>query len=148
MTFTTGCSSAQAGRDNLIDHHGRHAVAGGVDVTTTVEGRERYPIQIRFQRDVRERLNQLKQVPVVTHTSEVVPLERLAQVAMTWGPGAINSEDARLVAHVAFSPDSRQLVFRFPAALIGRVSESPPTVSDFPSGVYSIIRDLLFLLRC
>jgi Cu(I)/Ag(I) efflux system membrane protein CusA/SilA len=77
---------------------------GGVDVTTTVEGRERYPIQIRFQRDVRERLDELSKVPVVAHTGEVVPLERLATVATTWGPGAINSEDARLVAHVAFSP--------------------------------------------
>ncbi|MEK6233387.1 MAG: efflux RND transporter permease subunit, partial [Planctomycetales bacterium] len=65
---------------------------------------ERYPIQIRYQRDVRERLDELRQVPVVTHSGDVVPLERLAQVATTWGPGAINSEDARLIAHVSFSP--------------------------------------------
>ncbi|MBC8875215.1 MAG: efflux RND transporter permease subunit [Planctomycetes bacterium] len=77
---------------------------GGLDVTTTVEGRERYPIQIRYQRDIRERIDELGQVPVVTQTGDVVPLERLAQVATTWGPGAINSEDARLVAHVSFSP--------------------------------------------
>lgn len=77
---------------------------GGLDVTTTVEGRERYPIQIRFQRDVRERPDELRKVPVVTHSGDVVPLERLARVATIWGPGAINSEDARLVAHVAFAP--------------------------------------------
>ncbi len=77
---------------------------GGLDVTTTVEGRERYPIQIRYQRDVRERLDQLQQVPVVTAAGDVVPLQRLAHVATMWGPGAINSEDARLVAHVAFAP--------------------------------------------
>jgi len=77
---------------------------GGVDVTTTVEGRERYPIQIRYQRNVREELDELHKVSVVTPTGEVVPLERLANVKMTWGPGAINSEDARLVAHVSFSP--------------------------------------------
>jgi Cu(I)/Ag(I) efflux system membrane protein CusA/SilA len=96
--------AARYGMTTMMVNQIVSAGLGGVDVTTTVEGRERYPIQIRFQRDVRERLNQLKQVPVVTHTSEVVPLERLAQVSMTWGPGAINSEDARLVAHVAFSP--------------------------------------------
>lgn len=79
---------------------------GGVDVTTTVEGRERYPIQVRYQRGVRERVDELKKVSVVTHTNEVVPLERLADVSTTWGPGAINSEDARLVAHVAFSPSN------------------------------------------
>ena len=77
---------------------------GGVDATWTVEGRERYPIQVRFQRDIRERIDELKRTPVVTPTGEVVPLERLARVTTTWGPGAINSEDARLVAHVAFSP--------------------------------------------
>ena len=77
---------------------------GGIDVTTTVEGRERYPIQIRYERSVREQIDELGQVSVVTHTGEVVPLNRLADVTTTWGPGAINSEDARLVAHVAFSP--------------------------------------------
>ena len=77
---------------------------GGVDATWTVEGRERYPIQVRFERDIREQIDELRRIPVVTPTGEVVPLERLARVATTWGPGAINSEDARLVAHVAFSP--------------------------------------------
>jgi Cu(I)/Ag(I) efflux system membrane protein CusA/SilA len=77
---------------------------GGVDVTTTVEGRERYPIQIRYDRSVRNRLDQLGEVAVVTPGGDVVPLDRLAHGSSTWGPGAINSEDARLVAHVAFSP--------------------------------------------
>jgi len=77
---------------------------GGVDVTETVEGRERYPIQIRYHRSVRERPDELQKVSVVTHTGEVVPLDQLATVSTTWGPGAINSEDARLVAHVSFSP--------------------------------------------
>lgn len=77
---------------------------GGIDVTTTVEGRERYPIQVRYERSVRENVDELKTVSVVTHEGDVVPLGRLARVSTTWGPGAINSEDARLVAHVSFSP--------------------------------------------
>lgn len=77
---------------------------GGLDVTTTVEGRERYPIQVRFSRDVRENIGELPRTPIVTHTNEVVPLERLANVSTTWGPGMINSEDSRLVAHVMFTP--------------------------------------------
>jgi len=77
---------------------------GGLAVTTTVEGRERYPIQVRFARDVREQIEELPRVPVVTPTGEVVPLERLASVTTTWGPGAISSENSRLVAHVMFSP--------------------------------------------
>ena len=77
---------------------------GGMNLTQTVEGRERYPIRIRYQRDLRERIDDLSRLPVVTETGEVVPLDTLAKMKTTWGPGMINSEDARLVAHVAFAP--------------------------------------------
>ncbi|MBM4002383.1 MAG: efflux RND transporter permease subunit [Planctomycetes bacterium] len=77
---------------------------GGMNLTQTVEGRERYPIRVRYQRDLRERMDELPRLPVVTETGEVVPLAKLARMKTTWGPGMISSEDARLVAHVAFSP--------------------------------------------
>lgn len=77
---------------------------GGMNLTTTVEGRERYPIRIRYQRDLRERIDELGRLPVVTDSGEVVPLETLAGMKTTWGPGMISSEDARLVAHIAFAP--------------------------------------------
>jgi len=96
--------AARYGMTTMMVNQIVSAGLGGVDVTTTVEGRERYPIQIRYGRDVRERIDELRKVPVVTHTGPVVPMEQLAQVTTTWGPGAVNSEDARLVAHVAFSP--------------------------------------------
>ena len=96
--------AARYGMTTMMVNEIVSAGLGGLDVTTTVEGRERYPIQIRFNRDVRERIGELPQVPVVTHTGDIVPLERLATVETTWGPGAINSEDSRLVAHIMFSP--------------------------------------------
>lgn len=77
---------------------------GGANITKTVEGRERYPIRVRYERNLRERLDELDRLPVVTHSGEVVPLSMLATMKTTWGPGVINSEDARLVAHVSFSP--------------------------------------------
>lgn len=77
---------------------------GGIDVTTTVEGRERFPIQVRFNRGVREQIDQLPKIPVVTEGGDVVPLDQLADVRSTWGPGMISSEDSRLVAHVMFTP--------------------------------------------
>ena len=77
---------------------------GGMNLTTTVEGRERYPIRIRYQRDLRERIDDLGRLPVVTESGEVVPLEALTKMKTTWGPGMISSEDARLVAHIAFAP--------------------------------------------
>ncbi len=96
--------AARYGMTTMMVNQVVAAGLGGVDVTTTVEGRERYPIQIRYERSVREKIDELGNVSVVTHTSDIVPLNRLAQVTTTWGPGAINSEDARLVAHVSFSP--------------------------------------------
>lgn len=77
---------------------------GGMNLTQTVEGRERYPVRIRYQRDIRERIDDLSRLPVVTESGEVVPLEVLAKMKTTWGPGMISSEDARLVAHIAFAP--------------------------------------------
>jgi len=96
--------AARYGMTTMMVNQVVSAGLGGMDVTTTVEGRERYPIQVRFSRDVRERISDLPQIPVVTQTEEVVPLERLAHVTTTWGPGMVSSEDSRLVAHVMFSP--------------------------------------------
>jgi copper/silver efflux system protein len=96
--------AARYGMTTMMVNQVVAAGLGGVDVTTTVEGRERYPIQIRYHRGVRERIDELPTVPVVTKSGDVVPLERLAHVTTTWGPGMIRSEDARLVAHVPFAP--------------------------------------------
>ncbi len=76
---------------------------GGMNLINTVEGRERYPVRLRYNRDLRERVEQLDRLPVVTHSGAVVPLGELAKLETTWGPGAINSENARLIAHVSFS---------------------------------------------
>ncbi|TWU33653.1 Cation efflux system protein CusA [Novipirellula aureliae] len=76
---------------------------GGMNLINTVEGRERYPVRLRYNRDLRERIEQLDRLPVVTHSGAVVPLGELAKLETTWGPGAINSENARLIAHVSFS---------------------------------------------
>lgn len=75
---------------------------GGMNLIKTVEGRERYPVRLRYNRDLRERIDQLSRLPVVTHSGAVVPLAELATLETTWGPGAINSENGRLVAHVSF----------------------------------------------
>ena len=76
---------------------------GGMNLIRTVEGRQRYPVRLRYRRDLRENIDQLARLPVVTHSGAVVPLEELATLETAWGPGTVNSENARLVAHVAFS---------------------------------------------
>ena len=68
-------------------------------MTTTVEGRERYMVQVRYRRGLRERVDRLGQIPDVAPTGDVVQLKRLATIETTWGPGVISSKDSRLVAH-------------------------------------------------
>ncbi len=112
---------------------------GGLDVTTTVEGRERYPIQVRYQRHVREQIDQLGEVPVVTPAGAVVPLKRLAQISSTWGPGMIRSEDARLVAHVIFSPSGGAGALETVDAVMGslRTARADGTLV-FPEGNFEL----------
>jgi Cu(I)/Ag(I) efflux system membrane protein CusA/SilA len=97
-------TAARFGMSTMAVNQIIETALGGMNLTQTVEGRERYPIRIRYQRDVRERIDDLPHLPVVTESGEVVPLSRLAKMNTTWGPGMISSEDARLVAHIAFSP--------------------------------------------
>ena len=80
------------------------AALGGMDITRTVQGRERYPVQVRYQRSLRDEIDRLERLPVVTPAGESIPLSTLAQMTTTWGPPEISSENARLVAYVMFSP--------------------------------------------
>ncbi|MFN3193968.1 MAG: efflux RND transporter permease subunit [Aureliella sp.] len=96
-------ASARYGMTPLMVNQVIETALGGMNLITTVEGRERYPVRLRYSRDLRERVDQLARLPVVTHNGAVVPLEELASSETTWGPGAITSENARLVAHVPFS---------------------------------------------
>jgi len=131
--------AARYGMTTMMVNEIVSAGLGGLDVTTTVEGRERYPIQIRYSRDVRERIAELPLVPVVTPTEEVVPLERLATVATTWGPGAINSEDSRLVAHVMFSPSGGAGDLETVAAVMDSLRAAREDGSlEFPEGNFEL----------
>lgn len=131
--------AARYGMNTMMVNEIVSAGLGGLDVTTTVEGRERYPIQIRFNRDVRERLEELPLVPVVTQTEEVVPLERLAKVETTWGPGAINSEDSRLVAHVMFTPNGAAGDLETVASVMDSLRASRENgMLEFPDGNFEL----------
>jgi Cu(I)/Ag(I) efflux system membrane protein CusA/SilA len=113
---------------------------GGVNVTNTVEGRERYPVQVRFRRDIREQVDMLGKVPVVTPAGDVVPLERLASISTSWGPGMINSEDSRLVAHVMFSPTGVQGDIETVNAAIKSLTNARASGElEFPDGNFEMV---------
>ena len=73
---------------------------GGKTISTTVEGRERYPIDVRYARDYREDLDALKRVLVPTPTGAQVPISALADVAFRTGPPSIRTENGQLVGFV------------------------------------------------
>ena len=68
---------------------------GGMNVAQSVEGLERYPINIRYPRDVRDSLEKLKNLPVVTPRGARIPLSEVADVRVEDGAAMIKSEDAR-----------------------------------------------------
>src|SRR5437870_976401 len=70
---------------------------GGKNITTTVEGRERYPVNTRYARDFREDLDSLKRVLVPTPTGAQVPIDLLADIRYNTGPPSIRSENGKLV---------------------------------------------------
>ena len=69
---------------------------GGMNVTETVEGLERYPVNMRYPRSVRDSLDQLKLLPVVTPGGQHIPLQAVADLRIEDGPPMIKSENARL----------------------------------------------------
>jgi Cu(I)/Ag(I) efflux system membrane protein CusA/SilA len=66
---------------------------GGVNVTTTVEGRERYPVRIRYMRELRDNIESLKKIYVPSPKGEKIPLIQLAKIEKIPGPAKIASED-------------------------------------------------------
>ena len=73
---------------------------GGMNVTWTVEGLERYPVNLRYPRELRDNLSMLRRVLVPTPTGAQVPLEQLARLVIRKGPPSIKSENARLNAWI------------------------------------------------
>ena len=73
---------------------------GGMNVTWTVEGLERYPVNLRFPRELRNDLDKLARVPVMTPVGHTVPLGQIASIQVTKGPPAIKSENARRTAWI------------------------------------------------
>src|SRR6266487_2155849 len=73
---------------------------GGKNITTTVEGRERYSINTRYARDFREDIDALKRVLVPTPTGAQVPISLLADIKYKTGPPSVRSENGKLVGFV------------------------------------------------
>ena len=72
------------------------AAVGGINITETVEGLERYPVNVRFPREQRDDVEKLRELPLVTPAGAQIPLSQVAEVKVVDGPPMLKSENARL----------------------------------------------------
>ncbi len=82
---------------------------GGKNVTTTIEGRQRFPIQVRVARDERDDIERLGDVLVATPAGKQIPLGQLASISRNTGPSEIASENGRLRVFVQANVQGRDL---------------------------------------
>lgn len=75
---------------------------GGMEITTTVEGRERYPVRVRYPRELRDDPESIGRILVPTPAGAQIPLSELAELKYTRGPQMIRSEETFLVGYVLF----------------------------------------------
>ena len=115
---------------------------GGMNVTMTVEGLERYPVNIRYPRGMRDSLERLRQLPVVTPAGARIPLQEVATIKVTDGPPLIKSENARLNGWVYVDIRGRDLGTYVNEARnrIAAEVELPPGYSLAWSGQYEYMK--------
>ncbi|WP_233231548.1 efflux RND transporter permease subunit [Tichowtungia aerotolerans] len=79
---------------------------GGKQITKTVEGRERFPVRVRYPRELRDSFQTLEKILVPTMTGQQIPITELAKIEYVRGPQVIKSEDTFLTGYVVFDKKS------------------------------------------
>jgi copper/silver efflux system protein len=73
---------------------------GGMNVGENVEGRERYPMNVRYERDFRDDVEELSRVLIATPSGAQIPIEQVAKIYFSHGPAMIRDEDGQLTGYV------------------------------------------------
>ena len=73
---------------------------GGQNIAENVEGRERYPISVRYERDFRDNVDELRRVLIATPSGAQIPIQQVATVSFSRGPAMIRDEDGALTGYV------------------------------------------------
>jgi Cu(I)/Ag(I) efflux system membrane protein CusA/SilA len=85
------------------------SAVGGDQVSTTIEGRERYSVNVRYLRDYRSDIGALERVLVATPSGAQIPLGEIADIRMRTGPGMIRDENGRLSGYVYVDVSGRDI---------------------------------------
>ena len=105
---------------------------GGMNVAETVEGLERYPINIRYPHELRDSLEQLRLLPIITPSGARIPLGDVASINVTDGPPMIKSENARINGWIYVDTKDRDL-----GSYVNEAREHVTKTVNLPPG-YSI----------
>jgi Cu(I)/Ag(I) efflux system membrane protein CusA/SilA len=73
---------------------------GGMNVAENIEGRSRYPINVRYQRDFRDNVGELSRVLIATPSGAQIPISEVAKISFSRGPAMIRDEDGQLTGYV------------------------------------------------
>ncbi len=117
---------------------------GGMNITTTVQGLERYPINLRYQRDYRNNLDALRRVLVPLPGGGNVPLAELSDLEIKKGPPVVKTEDARPNAWVYIDLDNNIDVGTYvkdAQKIINEKLKLPPGYSIIWSGQYEYMQE-------
>ncbi|OGW82066.1 MAG: cation transporter [Omnitrophica bacterium RIFCSPLOWO2_12_FULL_44_17] len=85
------------------------AAIGGENITTTIEGRERYPVNVRYSREFRDDIEKLKRVLVPTMSGQHIPITELADIHVVSGPAMIRNENGLLAGYVYVDMSGRDI---------------------------------------
>src|SRR5436190_7377067 len=85
------------------------AAIGGENIGETIEGRQRFPINVRYPRETRDSLDKLRALPIVTERGAQIPLSAVAELTISDGPPMLRSENARLAGWIYVDIRGRDL---------------------------------------
>jgi len=102
---------------------------GGLNITRTIEGRERYPVNVRYDRDFRSSIPDLQRVLVNTPAGAPIPLGQLATITLTTGPAMIRDENGQLAGYVYVDTVTRDV-----GGFVDRAKEAIASTVTLPPG--------------
>ena len=118
---------------------------GGENVTTTIEGRERYPVNVRYQRDYRSSVDKLNRTLISTMDGAQISVAQIADIKLLSGPGMIRDENGRLSGYVYVDiPGSQSALYVESAKkAIAEKMQLPPGYTLVWSGQYEYMQRII-----
>jgi len=115
---------------------------GGANVTTTIEGRERYPVNVRYLRDYRSDVDAIRRTLIATPGGAQIPLEQVADITASTGPTVLRTEQAQLLGYVYIDVGDRDLgsYVTDAKAAVARSVKLPPGYTLEWSGQYEYMQ--------